>query len=135
MIASALICLALNVYSESRGEPTAGQYAVAMVTLNRANFKNENVCEEVFRPKQFSWTNSDVKRTRGGWALGPRHIPKDKKAWAAAKNVAALAMEGRIDDFTDGSTYFHEISAKPAWRKKMQRVVQVGHHVFYKVPS
>ena len=28
-------CLALNVYFESRGEPLAGQYAVAAVTLNR----------------------------------------------------------------------------------------------------
>src|SRR5712691_9885631 len=30
-----LTCLARNVYFESRGEPLAGQYAVAEVTMNR----------------------------------------------------------------------------------------------------
>src|SRR5262245_29861041 len=30
-----LLCLAENVYYEARGEPMAGQYAVAEVTLNR----------------------------------------------------------------------------------------------------
>src|SRR2546422_8150906 len=30
-----LACLARNVYFEARGEPAAGQYAVAEVTMNR----------------------------------------------------------------------------------------------------
>ncbi|MCR4301881.1 MAG: cell wall hydrolase, partial [Sulfuricaulis sp.] len=30
-----LTCLALNVYFEARGEPSAGQFAVAEVTMNR----------------------------------------------------------------------------------------------------
>src|SRR5262245_13587588 len=42
-----LLCLARNVYFEARGEPLAGQYAVAEVTLNRrgtAGFPR-TVCE------------------------------------------------------------------------------------------
>jgi N-acetylmuramoyl-L-alanine amidase len=33
--ARSLDCLARNVYYEARGEPSAGQYAVAEVTMNR----------------------------------------------------------------------------------------------------
>ena len=34
----ALLCLALNIYHEARGEPLKGQIAVASVTMNRANW-------------------------------------------------------------------------------------------------
>ena len=36
MIKTAILCLALTVYHESRGEPQAGQYAVAEVVMNRS---------------------------------------------------------------------------------------------------
>lgn len=36
MIKTALLCLALTIFHESRGEPIEGQYAVAEVVLNRA---------------------------------------------------------------------------------------------------
>ena len=35
MISAALMCMALNVYHESRSEDLRGQVAVANVTLNR----------------------------------------------------------------------------------------------------
>ena len=35
MISAALMCLAMNVYHESRSEPMLGQYAVAHVVVNR----------------------------------------------------------------------------------------------------
>src|ERR1043166_782443 len=46
-------CLARNVYFEARGEPIAGQYAVAEVTMNRRasrRFAN-TVCEAVYAKK------------------------------------------------------------------------------------
>ena len=45
-----LICLALNVYYEARGESLAGKYAVAEVTMNRVTSRRypETVCAVVY---------------------------------------------------------------------------------------
>jgi Cell Wall Hydrolase len=54
MHARNLACLARNVYFEARGEPLAGQYAVAEVTLNRraSRLFPRTICEVVY---QKSW--------------------------------------------------------------------------------
>jgi N-acetylmuramoyl-L-alanine amidase len=39
MVATALVCLALNIYFEARNESLAGQFAVAEVTINRVESK------------------------------------------------------------------------------------------------
>ena len=46
-----LTCLAKNIYFEARNEPFAGQFAVALVTLNRVNdsaFPN-TICKVVYQ--------------------------------------------------------------------------------------
>jgi len=46
-----LTCLATNIYFEARNEPFAGQFAVALVTLNRVNdtaFPN-TICDVVYQ--------------------------------------------------------------------------------------
>lgn len=50
-LSEALLCLALNVYFEARGEPIIGQYAVAHVTLNRVKENNSTVCKEVYKSR------------------------------------------------------------------------------------
>jgi len=64
-----LTCLAKNIYFEARNEPFAGQFAVALVTLNRVNDTAfpDTICKVVYQgihttdgfPKrdrcQFSW--------------------------------------------------------------------------------
>ena len=61
MIEMAITCLALNLYHEARGEPEIGQWAVAQVTMNRAEHDPAKVCDTVFKPRQFSWTNPLVE--------------------------------------------------------------------------
>ena len=53
-IETAAMCLALAAYHESRGEPTSGQTAVMYVLMNRAQ-NTQNVCSELYKPKQFSF--------------------------------------------------------------------------------
>ena len=54
LISTAALCLALNVFHEARGEFIPGQYAVALVTLNRAEHDPAKVCDVVFKRHQFS---------------------------------------------------------------------------------
>lgn len=120
-LSPAILCLALNIYHESRGEPSAGQYAVAHVTLNRAHKNNTSICKEVYRKHQFSWTQTKYQ------------IPhKDDAAWKQALQVAKSAQSK--PDPTRGSTYFFN----PRMCTNTKTIVtgrvmstKIGSHVFY----
>lgn len=120
MIDVILMCLAWNVYFEARGEPLAGQFGVAEVTITRAFNSGRNVCEEVFLDRQFSWNNGDVR---------PKiHNPY---AWDMALFVAGASLEQRTS-FTQGATHYHNGTVSPKWAKKLCQTVRIGKHVFYK---
>ncbi|WP_419584734.1 cell wall hydrolase, partial [Thiolapillus sp.] len=74
-------CLAQNIYHEARGEPVAGQVAVAYVVLNRVarQIRGTDVCEVVWAPHQFSWTRH------------PTPI-RDGQAWRQAWQIATLVL-------------------------------------------
>lgn len=119
MISAAIMCLALNVYHEARGEPIAGQRAVAHVTLNRARERRMPVCDVVFEPAQFSWTIEDPRVT-------------DEKAWARALAVARRAVaRGRVADPTGGANHYHADYVNPGWARTMERTATLGRHIFY----
>lgn len=124
--------MALNIYWESRGEPPVGQHAVAQVTFNRAGRDPDKVCEEVFKPKQFSWANSltSVKGIERA-ARAPKFMPKDEKAWMLAKSIAKHTVTGHIQDFTNGARFYHAKAVKPVWRHEFKLVAVIGQHKFY----
>lgn len=128
ILSTAALCLALNVYHESRGESIPGQYAVALVTMNRAAHKPANICKTVLAKKQFSWTNNLV----AGKSLKPAGIPKDDWAWQRAWTVANVTLGGRFHDFTNGSTHYHVREIKPVWRHDLKVTKVIGKHVFYR---
>ena len=49
-------CLAQNVYFEARDQPTKGQIAVALVTLNRVNSRRfpNNICKVIHQASRYS---------------------------------------------------------------------------------
>lgn len=88
---AALLCLALNIHFEARGEPIEGQLAVAHVTINRAKENKTSICHEVFKKGQFSWTRHRYS------------IPKGPE-WENSKKVASLSLKS--SDSVKGATYF-----------------------------
>lgn len=132
MIATAaLTCLALTIYHEARSEPILGQYAVALVVMNRAKRQRQQVCHEAFKPKQFSWTNDGVTRVEQGWRLDEQHLPREERAWWLARRIAAATLAGRMVDFTRGSTHYHTHAVAPEWRKSLKLMRVLGQHRFY----
>lgn len=125
MIEQALLCLALNIFHESRGELVPGQYAVAQVTMNRADNDPSKVCQVVYAPKQFSWTHQKV---------GKRNPAKvDPDAWARSKTIAQVVLEGRMPlDLSRGADHYHTTSVSPRWDRSMAKTVKLGRHVFFK---
>jgi len=82
-----LVCLAMNIYHEGRGEEMRGQAAIAAVTMNRVRSARypDTVCAVVWQRKQFSWTRAAARH----------HIIDDAQAWARAHRIARLFLAAR----------------------------------------
>lgn len=119
------LCLARNIYYESRGESIHGQIAVANVTINRvkSNKFPNTICKVVYQPNQFSWTKN-YKR--------PKKI--NQAAWDESLRIAKLAISGRLKDNTNKAVFFHSRKIKPSWTnsRKIKKTVRIGQHVFYR---
>jgi spore germination cell wall hydrolase CwlJ-like protein len=115
---AAILCMALNVYHEGlKDEPIEGLFAIAQVTLNRAERKPERVCSVVQARAQFSWT------------LKPPPV-EDGRPWRNAQAVARLSLH--MADFTGGATHYHALYIAPYWKADMEPLGQWGNHVFYR---
>ena len=117
-------CLAKNVYYEARGEDVHGQLAVAQITLNRLEMGNwgNTTCSVVFSKNQFSWTEDKTLRNK---AL------VEPEAWEVSMAVSKTALLGAtLYDLRD-AIYFHTTQVKPVWRKSMNKIKQIGAHIFY----
>lgn len=121
-MSAALLCLILVVYHEARGEPLAGQAAVAIVVINRTNDPRypQGICAVVKQPGQFPiWWDAPIL---------------DDRAWQQAKMIAESAIAGDIIDMTGGAKYFARHNIRPYWSKGMTRQ-RLGSHVFYTQPE
>lgn len=131
ILESAILCLALNIYHESRSEMIPGQYAVAHVTLNRAG-SQEKVCETVVAKHQFSWTTKLLTKRGKRYVLKEDGLPRDERAWRLAKHIAAYTLKNKPSDITRGATFYHTTAVDPHWRTSMVKVAKIGRHIFYK---
>lgn len=127
-----LTCLALNVYHEARGEPMAGQLAVAEVTMNRVASPRypATICEVVYEKRwdrlrrryvsAFSWTELDA------------FAKPDEKAWRRAREAAENVYAERHAPSLDGALFYHSKRIRPSWARKKTPVATIGRHVFYR---
>jgi spore germination cell wall hydrolase CwlJ-like protein len=127
-----LTCLAQNVYFEARGEPRAGQYAVAEVTMNRVASGRypDTVCDVVYEQRwdplrkryvgAFSWTELDEKP-----AL-------TSKEWRDAWDVAEAVYRRRHEPQVEGALLYHAVYIRPSWSRNRKPVARIGKHLFYK---
>lgn len=138
-------CLATALYFEARGESREGQTAVAQVILNRQKSKAypDTICEVVWQNShktnrcQFSFTcDEQTDRVR------------DPEAWHQVKLLAlsqtcerkcnSMENSGRpvesLDKGTQRATHYHADYVSPAWGPKLERMTQIGRHIFYVSP-
>lgn len=117
-------CLAGAVYFESRGEPLAGQLAVAQVIINRAESSRfpASYCGVVYQRAQFSFIkNGSMPRIKTG-----------SKAWQRARAVARIAHEGLWDSEAADALYFHANYVNPRWARAKQARATINTHIFYR---
>jgi len=117
-------CLAGAVYFESRGEPLAGQLAVAQVVINRSEDARwpTSYCGVVYQRAQFSFVkNGRMPRIRTSTA-----------AWQRAKAIAQIAHEGLWESEAGEAVYFHATYVRPKWSYRKQRTAKIDTHIFYR---
>jgi N-acetylmuramoyl-L-alanine amidase len=127
-----LLCVALNVLMEARGEPNAGQIGVAWVTRTRADERDLSPCEAVFEPSQFSWTSYPLPRI-------VRTAIANQETFLEAQDWAWKVMVENVPDPTKGANHFwsHRMIRPPLWARRAipgTRVV-IGGHTFARIAA
>lgn len=125
---SDLECMTQAIYYEARNESEDGQSAVAEVVLNRtrAGTYPRSVCQVVYqrnsRTCQFTFTcDGSIGRGR-----------VNMSAWARAERIAREVMDGRKAQLLPAnSVNYHANYVRPSWGRRLERVRQIGAHIFY----
>jgi len=128
----AVTCLAQAVYYEAAGEGTDGGRAVAQVVLNRLHHPGypSTICGVVYegadRPSgcQFSFTcDGSMQRVPIPWL------------WTRSREIAEQALAGKVFAPVGHATHYHADYVLPFWADSLDKSVQIGHHIFYRLPS
>lgn len=129
--ARAADCLAAAVLYEA-GDDAVGQRAVAQVVLNRVRhpaFPN-SICGVVFQGSERA-TGCQFTFTCDG-ALNRRY---SDSAWQRARGIAIDAMAGAVYAPVGLATHYHTNWVRPYWSPSLDKVAQVGTHLFFRWPG
>lgn len=130
-------CLAKNIYFEARNEPFVGQFAVALVTLNRVHdsaFPN-TICDVVYQGIHHADGFPKRDRCQFSWYCDGKsdEIPKyDHNAWQIATWVANGVLHGKLNPITKGATHYHADYVLPEWAETKTKTKVIGNHIFYR---
>jgi spore germination cell wall hydrolase CwlJ-like protein len=119
-------CIALTVFTEARGEPVAGQIAVAEVIRNRIADSRwgSDPCEVVAQLHQFHGYR-DWPRPSYPWDV-------DREAWELALRVTdGVMLEGWSTTCGDATHFWR--GPTPPWAKGAETCA-LGNHLFAVVP-
>ena len=116
-----LICLAMNIYHEARGEPFTGQIAVAEVVISRMQDERwpSTACGVVWQPYQFSWTMEHERKRM------------NQQDYDTALDAARTALLGTSE--AQGADHYHTIDILPPdWTDNLEVSAVIGNHIFYR---
>lgn len=124
-------CLSAAAYYEAGDDPV-GQRAVIQVVLNRTRHPSypKSVCGVVFEGStrktgcQFTFTCD------GSLARVP-----SMAAWNRARALALAALDGAVDPSVGAATHYHANYVLPYWAPRLEKLTQIGAHVFYRFPG
>ena len=129
-----LDCLVEAIYHEARSESFGGQLAVDNVILERVKRVKypSTICEVVHAGNYWEGHIIRNKCSFSYYCDGKKEWDTiDLKALQKAYDVAVLALEGGMVESTLGATHYHASYVTPKWSYTLERLGQIGHHIFY----
>jgi len=138
-----IACLATNIYWEARNQPTPGQIAVGLTTMNRVDDKRypNTVCQVVMQgPTRPSWKNPEVlipirHKCQFSWFCDGKSDeipPQDEELYELLLAMSFKLYHYKFQDFTDGATHYHADYVFPEWRFTKTRTIEIEDHIFYR---
>ena len=117
---TSVMCMAVAIALEARGEPVSGMGAVADVIMTRVADPRypDTVCGVVLDPGEFPWN-----------ANGLPSAPVGGEHWQMVQDLAADAIASKRRWIV--ATHYHTTSVRPYWAAHYTEVARVGQHVFY----
>jgi spore germination cell wall hydrolase CwlJ-like protein len=135
------LCLALNVYHESRSDNLAGRVGVADVVLNRVDsvLFPDTICSVVQQAQtRVNWKGNVVPIRNmcqfSWWCDGLTDEPLEENAWEDAQVVAEMVLRGGWRGISEGATHYHATYVQPNWvnDRGMVPIGRIGQHKFYR---
>ena len=128
----ALECLTQAVYYEAASEGLDGGRAVAQVVLNRMRHPAypSTVCGVVYQGSerpigcQFTFTCD------GSLARMPV-----QSLWKQSQKIAEQALAGKVFAPLGHATHYHADYVLPYWADSLDKSIQIGRHIFYRLKS
>jgi len=122
-------CLTAAAYYEAATEGADGMRAVAQVVINRLRHPAfpKTICGVVFQGSERA-TGCQFTFTCDG-ALARSAIPS---LWSQAREIAAAALKGKVFKPVGHSTHYHTNWVVPYWSSSLDKVAQVGTHLFFR---
>lgn len=131
--------MARTLYGEARNQGQEGLEAVACVIMNRVRaekwftgyvvvdgHKLPSIAETCKKRAQFScWNQGDPNREI------IEKVTTADSTFANCVIIANQAINGKLQDFTNGATYYHTKSCHPAWAQGHTPCYICGDHLFY----
>jgi spore germination cell wall hydrolase CwlJ-like protein len=116
-----LNCLIKNAFYEANGEGKTGRNLVTQVVFNRT--ADEKFCKTIYKPKQFSWTNSKKKRLA--------KIPEESYEEIRREVLELYYGVSKVPKHLAHATHYHTTWVRPAWGKSFKVSGKWKNHIFY----
>ena len=137
LVLTAQMCMAINLYKECRGTSDHECQMINNVVLNRAYKNNNDACEEIFRPGQFSWTKKTPQKlefTDYDDMVAYYKINEAGQLARAFDNVNKSIASFSAPNTNKTMTFYYDntISGNPpAWAKRMSVAYKSKHFIFF----
>lgn len=128
--------MTLCIYGEARNQGLDGMLAVGSVILNRAkkpSWWGDSIKTVILKPWQFSCLNEKDpnRKTLENIAVdfndSLSRLNILRHCWWIAKGL----QEGLLESNVGAATHYHTRQISPNWKEKLQKLTQVGDHIFY----
>ena len=128
----ALECLTQAVYYEAAGEGTDGGRAVAQVVLNRMRHPGypASVCGVVYQGSERTTGCQFTFTCDGSLMRAPV-----ASLWSRSRKIAEDALKGKVFAKIGHATHYHADYVLPYWADSLDKTVQIGRHIFYRLRS
>jgi exopolysaccharide biosynthesis WecB/TagA/CpsF family protein len=126
----ALNCLTQAVYYEAAGEGSDGERAVAQVVLNRMRHPGypASVCGVVYQGSELGSGCQFTFACDGSLLRTPT-----ADLWNRARKIADDALSGKVFAAVGHATHYHADYVLPYWADSLDKSVQIGRHIFYRL--